>query len=135
MKKIYSKVQKDVLLHCVVTSDDLTKNRLDISPDNEFLQLSGFIIDEGKTYRPHKHIPCEKIVTITQECWVVISGKIKVFHYDLDDTIINEEILNPGDITITFRGGHNYLCLENNSKIYEFKTGPYFGQENDKVFI
>jgi hypothetical protein len=39
--------------------------------------------------RPHKHIfkPGEKEV-IGQESWVVISGRVKVIMYDLDDTII-----------------------------------------------
>ena len=36
---------------------------------------------------------------------------------------------------MTFRGGHNYLCLEDDSLVYEYKTGPYYGQKKDKVFI
>ena len=55
--------------------------------------------------------------------------------YDLDDTIIHEPILNPGDISMTFRGGHNYVALEEDTIVYEYKTGPYKGQENDKTFI
>ena len=55
--------------------------------------------------------------------------------YDLDDKIIHEQILNPGDITMTFRGGHNYIALEEDTIVYEYKTGPYKGQENDKVII
>ena len=36
---------------------------------------------------------------------------------------------------MTFEGGHNYEALENNTVVYEYKTGPYTGIENDKVFI
>jgi hypothetical protein len=41
----------------------------------------------------------------------------------------------PGDCSITFFGGHNYLSLEPDTCVVEAKSGPYFGQEKDKVFI
>ena len=65
----------------------------------------------------------------------LIDDKYKTILYDLDDTIIAEEILNIGDISITFRGGHNYKILENDTLVYEYKTGPYMGQKLDKTFI
>jgi len=40
-----------------------------------------------------------------------------------------------GDCSITFCGGHNYMCLEDDTLIYEAKTGPYLGVEKDKTFI
>jgi len=36
---------------------------------------------------------------------------------------------------MTFEGGHTYEILEENTSIYEFKTGPYNGRENDKQFF
>jgi len=36
---------------------------------------------------------------------------------------------------MTFFGGHNYLIMQDDTLVYEFKTGPYTGQQNDKVFI
>jgi hypothetical protein len=36
---------------------------------------------------------------------------------------------------MTFRGGHNYLILEEDTIVYEYKTGPYMGQQLDKVFL
>ena len=91
---------------------------------------------KNTTFKPHKHIykQGEKEV-IAQESWVIIKGKVKVIMYDLDDTIIHEPILNAGDTSITFRGGHNYLALEEDTIVYEYKTGPYKGQENDKIII
>jgi len=58
-----------------------------------------------------------------------------VFLYDVDQTLLAEETLRQGDCTISFRGGHNYLCLEDDTVVYEYKTGPYYGQELDKEFI
>ena len=53
----------------------------------------------------------------------------------LDDSIITRSVLGPGDCSITFPGGHNYVILEDETVVYEFKTGPYFGQQLDRVFI
>ena len=93
-------------------------------------------MDEGRTFRPHKHISKEgPEKVIAQESWVVIKGRVKVFFYDLDDTIIQEEILEAGDFSMTFRGGHNYEALEDDTQVYEYKTGPYLGVEKDKEFI
>lgn len=135
MKKIYSKIEPDVLLHIAFTKEEIAEQRVDISPENEFLQLSAFKIHNGKTYRPHKHIYCERLTTITQELWIVIAGSVQVIYYDLDDSIVDTVILNAGDVTITFRGGHTYECMQDNSLIYEIKQGPYLGQTADKVFI
>lgn len=135
MKKIYSKVKPNTLLHIVYRLDDIA-GRTNIAPENEFLQLSSLKMKKNTTFKPHKHIykQGEKEV-IAQESWVIIKGKVKVIMYDLDDTIIHEPILNAGDTSITFRGGHNYLALEEDTIVYEYKTGPYKGQENDKIII
>ena len=66
---------------------------------------------------------------------MVISGMVKAFLYDIDDTIIAEPILGPGDCSITFRGGHTYQSLADNTLVYEYKTGPYMGIEKDKAMI
>jgi hypothetical protein len=135
MEKIYSKVQPDVLLHIVNRMSDIIKVREDVVPTTEFLQMAAMNLPINKTFVPHKHIIHEKVTNIAQESWVVIKGSVKCIFYDLDDTIIAEPILMPGDCSITLRGGHNYLSLEENTLVYEYKTGPYLGQELDKTFI
>ena len=134
MEKIYSKVQSDTLLHIVYRLDEIN-GRTNISPDKEFLQLASLKMEEGQTFTAHKHIFHEKTTNIAQESWVVIKGSVKCIFYDLDDTIIAQPVLFPGDCSMTFRGGHNYLILENDTIVYEYKTGPYLGQEMDKVFL
>jgi len=135
MEKIYSKVEDGELLHILFKKEEINKARTDISPENQYLQLSALNLNKGKTFRPHKHIIHEKITDRAQESWVVIQGKVKAILFDLDDNVIREAILEPGDISITFNGGHNYEILEDNTLVYEYKTGPYLGQEFDKVFI
>ena len=55
--------------------------------------------------------------------------------YDTDGTHIGDEIIEKGDCSMTFEGGHTYTILEEDTVVYEYKTGPYTGIENDKVFI
>jgi hypothetical protein len=109
--------------------------RTNIAPDNEYLQLASIKMEKGQTFKAHKHIIHPKVTDIAQESWLVIKGSVKCIFYDLDDSIIAEPVLYPGDCSMTFRGGHNYLILEDDTIVYEYKTGPYLGQELDKEFI
>ena len=134
--KIYSKLDKNLLLHQINRFEEIC-NRTDLCPSNEFIQCATLKMDKGKTFKPHKHIEKSRKYDnkIAQESWVVIQGKVKVFFYDIDDTVIETYVLEKGDASFTFRGGHNYLILEDDTIVYEYKTGPYEGQEIDKEFI
>ena len=134
-KMIYSKVEPEKLLHIVNKKDDISYQRQDLCPNDKYLQVACFLMEDNKTFRPHKHIVLNRETDITHESWIVIKGKVKAILYDLDDTIIHEEVLEAGDCSITFLGGHNYLSMEEGSIVYEFKTGPYYGQMKDKEFI
>ena len=134
MEKIYSKIQPTTLLHLVYRGSE-ANGRTNIAPENEFLQLASIKMAKGTTFKAHKHIVLEKTTSIAQESWLVIKGSVKCIFYDLDDKIIAEPILYPGDCSMTFRGGHNYLILEDDTVVYEYKTGPYLGIEMDKTFI
>lgn len=134
MEKIYSKIEPDKLLHLIYRFDEIN-GRTNVSPDNEFLQVASLKMAKGTTFKPHKHIFHEKITNIAQESWMVFKGSVKCIFYDLDDVIIAEPILYAGDISMTFRGGHNYLIMEDDTIVYEYKTGPYLGIEFDKTFI
>jgi len=134
MEKYYSKVKPGTLLHLVYRLSEID-GRTNIAPEEEFLQLASIKMHKGQTFKAHKHIFLEKVINIAQESWLVIQGSVKCIFYDLDDNIIAEPILKPGDCSMTFRGGHNYLILEDDTLVYEYKTGPYLGQEKDKVFL
>ena len=93
-------------------------------------------MERGKTFKPHKHIWKNRTRdVIAQESWVVIQGKVKCTFFDIDDKIISEPILEQGDASFTLEGGHTYTILEDDTLVYEYKTGPYEGQELDKEFI
>ena len=124
MEKIYSNIDKNKILHIIYRIED-------------FIQCATLRMDDGKTFPAHKHIKKSRSYDqkIAQESWVVIKGRVKCLFYDLDDTLLATPILNPGDASFTLEGGHTYEILEDDTLVYEYKTGPYEGQKNDKVFL
>ena len=134
--KIYSKVNPDLLLHIVSRLEDI-EGRNDLIPANNFIQCSTLKMQNGKTFQPHRHIKKERSYKeqIAQESWIVIRGQVRCILYDIDNTVIATPILNPGDASFTLYGGHTYEILEEDTIVYEYKTGPYEGQKLDKEFI
>jgi hypothetical protein len=136
MKKIYSLIDNTKLLHIIVRKEEILPGREDIVSEENFIQCSRLNLIKGTTFKPHKHIWKNRTSSIiAQESWVVIQGSVKCIFYDLDDSILSTEVLNVGDASFTLEGGHNYEILEDNTFVYEYKTGPYEGQEFDKIFI
>ena len=106
----------------------------DATDAGEYLQCAVINMDNGKQFDPHVHIPCERTTDTTQEAWVVLKGKIKITYYDENKNPMDEPaVISAGGCTISFWGGHKYECLEDGTVVYEFKTGPYFGKDADKV--
>jgi len=137
MEKVYSKIDGE-LLHIIHRVDDVTEPRIDVIAEDNFLQLAVLKMQNGKTFKPHRHIykPVNYDKTIAQESWIIVRGKVKVILYDIEgNDVLAEPILTAGDASITLKGGHNYLILEDDTLVYEYKTGPYEGIELDKEFI
>jgi hypothetical protein len=136
MEKIYSKVEEGKLLHIINRLEEI-QGRTEIVPENNFIQCSTLRMENRKTFPPHKHITKDRHYPeqIAQESWVVIKGSVKCVLYDIDDTIIASPILYAGDASFTLYGGHTYEILEDNTVVYEYKTGPYEGQKLDKTLL
>ena len=117
MIKINSKV-KDAVLHLVYRPDNDVEMRTELVDPDQFIQCSYLKMNEGQTFKPHKHI------------WKTPNYK-RVIAQELLET----HILNAGDSSFTLEGGHTYEILEDHTLVYEYKTGPYEGQELDKVFL
>ena len=135
MERIYSKVNKDKLVLALMRFNDISEYRTDLSPDDEYLQISGRKLEKGLKVKAHKHTPIERKTDITQEAWVVFEGCIKGTFYDLDDSVLYETEIKKGDVIVLFRGGHSLEVLDEDTIFYEFKTGPYYGVEADKEAI
>jgi len=136
VKKIYSKIKKKKLLH-IIFSPTKKNQRINISPENEFMQLCYLKVNKENKFKAHKHfwkMNMQK-TRIVQESWVLIKGSAKVSFYDLNDKFLTSKTLKPGDISITFEGGHKLDILKNNTIIYEHKNGPYEGQTKDLKYL
>ena len=135
MERIYSKVDGR-LLHIINRIHEF-QGRKELIPEDKFLQSATLRMEKGKTFPPHKHIIKDRHYPkqIAQESWVVIKGKVQCIFYDIDNNIIATPILEEGDASYTLYGGHTYKILEENTVVYEYKTGPYEGQKLDKTFI
>lgn len=135
MKKIYSSAQKDLLICSIVNIDDISSYRTDISPDEEFIQVSARKLNANIYVKPHRHRRVDRLTTITQEAWIVHRGKIKAEIFDIDNSHIEDSTIEEGGCIVLYNGGHSLTSLSENTIFYEIKTGPYFGYENDKEDI
>ena len=101
------------------------------------MQFCYLNLNKDSNFLPHKHFwkPNKQKKRIVQESWLVIKGLAKVTLYDLNDKILFTKILKPGEISITYEGGHKIDILKNNTIIYEHKNGPYEGQKKDLVYF
>ena len=101
------------------------------------MQLCYLNLSKSNKFLPHKHFwkKNNKKKRIVQESWVLIKGSAKVTYYDLNEKILTSKTLKPGDISITFEGGHKLDILKNNTIIYEHKNGPYEGQKKDLKYL
>lgn len=135
MEKYYSKINGS-LLHMIVRKEDMTEGRQNLIEPENFIQCSALQMNHGQTFKAHKHIvKTMTLDVIAQESWCVVNGSVRCIFYDTDNTFLASSELYPGDASFTLAGGHNYVILEDNTLVYEYKTGPYLGQELDKEFI
>lgn len=142
IRHFYSKIEPNKLLHLIFAPNDepyindTGLLRTNIAPENEFLQAAHIIIkNKGHKFKAHIHKEIIRTSNVTQECWLVKSGIIRVTYCDLDGSLLDESLLYPGWMTMTFAGGHNYESMTDDVESYEFKLGPYSGQYDDKEFI
>tara|TARA_R110000782_G_scaffold67065_3_gene135686 strand:- start:205 stop:630 length:426 start_codon:yes stop_codon:yes gene_type:complete len=140
MELIYSKLNPDKLLHIIHRESDFYNMddgfRRDIVGEDEFIQLSALNMQKNHTFRPHQHIYKQgETEVIAQESWVVIKGSVECNLMDTDGTTLAKPILHLGDCSVTLGGGHTYVIMEDDTLVYEYKTGPYKGQKLDKVFL
>lgn len=131
MHVIRSPTDSALVLHSVFGPTDFKDGRVDLSPVHEILQVSAMTFHQGKIIAPHKHKIHERKTSITQESIIILEGSIEATYYDENGKLLETLTLLPGMLSVTFGGGHSFKVLNNNTKIYEIKNGPYIGKEFD----
>ena len=136
LENFFSRQNKNLLLHQLYKPELNSNNsRINISPESESLQVAHIKLNKKQTFKAHKHIKFDRNMPRAQESWVVIKGRVKIYYYVLNNDLLTTREMIEGDCTITYMGGHNYEALEEDTTVYEFKTGPYLGLEKDKTFL
>ena len=128
MEKIYSKINKNKLLHIISNNLDENEKRVDLTDINLPLQVSRINLKES-TVRPHNHNQKEllKDKIKPNECWIVLNGEIDISLFDEDKSNIKNTVLSKGSILITIDGGHSINKSSQDSELVEIKLGPYKG--------
>lgn len=101
------------------------------SPE-EKLQFSALRYKKGKIFQNHIHKYRPRTIERTQEAWIVLKGKVKVFVSDENKKIIHEQNMISGQFFISYKGGHGYEILEDETIVIENKLGDFVGVEADK---
>lgn len=134
MHYLYSKKKK--ILHIFFKYKKKISNK-NLTPKNQFLQASIFKFDKDKVIKPHFHLSHKVLQKKRkiQESWLLFRGQAKIYYYDEKKKLLKSFIMKPGDISISFSGGHKLEIQKKNTIIYEFKTGPYKGSIKDLKYF
>lgn len=106
-----------------------------VTPSESFCQVGTWLYKAGRRLRAHRHIQNRRVVTLTQECVIVLKGTIRVDLYGRDGELCRSEVLRVGDFMVMLGGGHGYEILEDDSRIIECKNGPFISVEMDKEML
>ena len=109
--------------------------RIDLTEPSSILQFAAIPLPINTRVLPHSHKPIIRETEGTGEAWVVIAGEVSVDIYDLDGTLLGSWTLGPKSAVVTLTGGHGLTSLQSGTLVYEFKNGPYWGSDADKVQI
>jgi hypothetical protein len=133
LNKIYSKSEPGRLLHVILDTNEPFDNRLDLCDPGQWLQVSVIKLPAAKKVSPHIHHPRPPNPSgasgITQECWIVLRGEIQIRLFDLDRSPLHQQALSPGQMLVTFYGGHALECGSAGALMIECKNGPYMGRD------
>ena len=130
------KIEKNGVVYAVYDSlASIGKGVNWYSKDTDFMQVASMSHDKGKVVKPHLHVVRPRLVEYTQECVVLIKGKIEFSFYDKNKKFLDKATLGPGDVVTIFSGYHGMEVLEDNSVYFEIKNGPFTGNEVDKEFM
>ena len=112
--------------------NDYKSDETNFMTDSELpLQFAHMSFKKNETIQAHEHNTFKREVSNINEVLIVKSGSIRVNFFN-KKVKVHDEIINKGDIIFLQDGGHSFEFLED-SRIFEIKNGPYFGEIKDKV--
>ena len=134
MERVFSAVDPSILLHVIMNTAAVSSDRVDLSPAEEFLQLSVVPLEAGRGVKPHRAVPRSLGGNgPVQESWIVMRGAIDVSLFDIDGSLLKSATLTAGWLLVTFRGGHGFSAVADDTTIIECKLGPYVGRDYEFI--
>ena len=119
----------------IVVKRDFEKEGVNFISKQDFpLQLGISSYKKGDKIKAHFHIEKEITINKIQEVVHIKSGRTVVNLYDLNGKKFKSVELSDDDTILFVDGGHGFEMLED-TKIIEVKQGPYFGVEEDKIYL
>ena len=103
------------------------------SADEDFVQVLSWNYGEGKMLQSHIHIESPRIAARTQEAIIVLSGRLRANLYDEERQLLSSIVVGMHECMVFLAGGHGYEILQEDTKVFEVKNGPYPGLNSDKV--
>lgn len=106
-----------------------------IAKSHESLQGSVMRYD-AREFKNHKHILNPRIIKRTQECFIVISGKVKVTIYnEKNQSLMGSLEAIKGEALFVWNGYHKVEFLEEDTVAYEIKAGSFSTVSEDKEYF
>lgn len=124
-------------LYCESLSHETHEERINLSDPAWNVQISSLKFNKNRLVQPHRHLVMDRKIsqTVSQEIWLVTSGKFKITFFDKDcRTIIEEVTAKTGFIAISLYGLHSIQAVSENSTFLEIKNGPYVGKDIEYLF-
>jgi hypothetical protein len=131
MKKILDK-RKNMVALMIPSDETLVDGHNFFTDNNRFIQFGIWNFKINTKLQRHLHKFIKRETTVTNEIVVVMKGKIMAEIYDSEKDFICKLILNSGDVLVIHSGGHGYEILEEDTRVYEIKNGPYSNPELDR---
>ena len=126
-------IEGQLLAYCLRTADWQPGTQF-FSRDADNIQVGTWYYDQGQKLGPHRHVPNERCIQLTQETLFVKQGRLRATIYAPDETPVATIELGAGDFLVTLTGGHGYEIMEDDTQVLEVKNGPFTGLNDRVVF-
>ena len=136
MIEVKSKITGEVL----AIFDTINKDNLGLTfhgSTDDRIQVIRMQYNEGQILRKRKgvkhSIPSDDVHT--QKTLLVYRGQLLADIYDYDNLLLHTSLLKSGEFLICLQGGHGFKIREDNTVIFEVKTGPFLGDDKDRMWL
>lgn len=104
------------------------------TPDYFTLQFGYGQVSDRKELRTHIHKKLSRELTNTAEFIFVFEGNMFISVLDESANKIASITLKNNMCLLQHKGGHK-ISIAKNTRYFEIKQGPYFGNDRDKYFL